>query len=321
MSLNQYMIMASCDTAYDGSMVTTTQLLSVIQTGCRFYDFQVFYDDTESYGMARPYIGYSTPDPTFVSIQGVNTDSTKRLTLVQVLTTIASNCFNPFAPNFYDPVFIHLRIKSMNENIYDQVAQNIHDTITSRLFLDQTGRAIPVHKETLLRELMGKIIIVVNRTLNPHYLQTTACEPALSANNLAPPCIYLGLYVNIESGGTNWRAIAFQPQKNAQCAVQGGTASPIVDESTQSMGIIMANNSSIELFMVLPNYTFNPDILSISTYVSQYACQTLMVRFYLTDGGLSWYKGLFSVYKTAFLPMGYAINAIASPEINTAVIM
>ena len=73
MSLNQYMIMASCDTAYDGSVVTVDQIRSVIQTGCRFFDFQVFCDENDANGFSRPYIGYST-DPTFTTIQGVDPD-------------------------------------------------------------------------------------------------------------------------------------------------------------------------------------------------------------------------------------------------------
>lgn len=320
MPLSQYMMMASYDSAYDGTLFHNEQLLSVIKTGCRVFDFQIFMDDKEGYNVKRPFIGYST-DPTFEEIQGVDSNISKRLTFSKALSTLAINCFNPTAPNFKDPVFLHLRIKSVKYDIYDRVAQDIQENIATRLFLDQTGQAVQVSKNTRMKDIMGKIIVVVNRKINPEYTKYTRCPTSLTQNDLKTPCINLSRFVNIESGGSLWRTLAFENKVNAKACSSVEMALPIIDEKTQSMGILLANNSDIELFMILPPLTTNPDIISTSHYVSQNACQTLFFRFYVDDANLRWYMGLFSKYKTAFIPMGYAINAISSPEINTSFLL
>lgn len=312
LSLCQYMMMCSCDSAYDGKNVTKAQLVSVIKTGCRFLDFQVFYEDNQL-GATRPYVDYTT-DPYFE----IKTKAEKRLTLTSVLSTIATSCFGSVAPNTGDPVFIHLRIKSNNYDVYDRVAEEIKSTIESRLFVDQTGKALPVTKDTLLSSLLGKIIIVVDRTLNTDYLKATECPIKKS---LGLKCSSLNDTVNIETGGIFWNTIPFNPPTDSNCMSQGGTMSPVVDERTDSMGVVIANRTSIDLLLVVPPIDSNPDVVSASIYISNLGCQNLMYRFYLKDSGLSWYKNLFNVYKTAFIPMGYAVSATSIKNVDTVRIL
>ena len=302
--LCQYMIMSACDAAYDGDKMTEKQLNKVIKTGCRFLDFQVFCDD-QTLGANRPYIGFST-DPDFVKITGIESKAAKRLTLKKVLTTIASSCFGTVAPNSDDPVFIHLRIKSFNSNIYDMIAQDIKSTLESRLFSDQTHKAVPVNKDTLLKSIMGKIIIVVDRSFNDTYLKLTSCF------NESSQCVKLERLVNIETSGDFWHFLDFDPNLDISCITRGGTSSPIVDEKSSSMGVVIKSKSSFDLNLISPSIDANPDVLSACTYIANLGCQTLMFRFYISDAGLNWYKGLFHVYKTAFIPMGYAVSACST---------
>ncbi len=312
MTLNQYMIMASCDAAYDGTNITTDQLISVISTGCRFLDFQVFHDD-----LLGPYIGYST-DPTFEQVKGIQTV----LTFKNLLTTVATNGFGGLVPNNMDPLFIHLRIKSKNTEVYKQMAADIQNTITSRLYLDKFGKAIQINKSTIMKNIMGKIIIVVDRSINPDYSiqQCGTLQSYDISGAVANSCVDLIKYVNIETGGTNWRSISYNPPPSVGCLTRGGTLSPLVDDSTNSLGIVMANNSSVELFLIYPpsTETTNADPVSASMYISNLGCQTLLYRFYVQDSGFTWYSGLFQVYNTAFIPMGYAVNATSTVAINTS---
>jgi len=311
MPLNQYMIMASCDSAYDGTNISTDQLISVISTGCRFLDFQIFYDE-----LIGPYVGYST-DPTFEKVQGVQTV----LTFKKLLTTISTNCFGGLVINSKDPVFLHFRIKSNSNDVYTKMATLIQNSITSRLYLNSFGKAILVDKNTIMKDIMGKIIIVIDRTIHPDY-NVNQC-PSLQSYEDTSSCIDISRFVNIETGGTNWRSLAYNPPSSVNCLTKGGTLSPIVDDTTKSLGIVMANNSSVELFLIYPpsNGNSNADPVSASTYISNLGCQTLLYRFYIEDSGLTWYKELFQVYNTAFIPMGYAVNATSTVNINTSVIL
>lgn len=330
LSLNQYMMMASYDSAYDGTTVSVEQLTKVISSGCRVFDFQIFCEDSISDSI-QPYIGYST-DPTFVSIQGVDSNISKRLTFNKVLATLVSGCFGTVAPNNNDPVFIHLRVKSKNTNVFSKLATSIEKMVSSRLYVDPSGKVIPISKDTPLEALMGKILFIMDRTFSKDYGSFKACHPGkeptakkdASGNAVVAPtvCISLEDYINIESGGTQWRQIAYNPPEKLNCLTQGGLKSPLVDESTDNMGIVLANNSNLELFMVMPpENILNLDIVGSSVYVSRLACQTLWFRFYNQGPELLWYLGLFELYKTAFIPMGFAITATNTVKFDSSILI
>ena len=231
MTLNQYMIMASLDSAYDGSTISLKQLKSVISTGCRFFDFQVFLDESFS-KFNRPYVGYST-DSDYKTIQGINSDPKKRVTLSKILSTTVASCFSTDAPNVMDPVFIHLRIKSKNTEIYGQIATDIQDTISSRLYRDtETNQITMVTKDTPLKNIMGKVIIIVDHLLAPDYTKHQYCADK--------SCVNLANFTHVESGGTQWRQLPFNPPENMNCLTQGGLVSPILDENTDNNSMVCA---------------------------------------------------------------------------------
>ena len=65
--LNQVCIKASYNSAYDGKDINIEMLEYVINRGCRFLDFELYYNENDS----NVYVNYST-DPTFTTFENVN---------------------------------------------------------------------------------------------------------------------------------------------------------------------------------------------------------------------------------------------------------
>jgi hypothetical protein len=101
----------------------------VLSRGCRFLDFEVYYDNTGTY----PCVGYSS-DPMAVSPTISNTNS---VLLVDLLKSTLSSAFisnygsNYFTSNANDPLFINLRMKTGSQspsNLYSSI-QNVLITL------------------------------------------------------------------------------------------------------------------------------------------------------------------------------------------------
>jgi hypothetical protein len=153
-SLKEYFIKSSYNSAYSGTTVSTQHVKDILKRGCRFLDFEVFYID----GKAQ--VAYST-DPFRITI-----DSDNILLLSDVFDTLITDGFAN-APNSGDPLFIQLRIKSkptIDVGIFPLIVASIQSKLGNRLY---SGK---VSGETQIRDLMGKIILVVDQKICPEFL-------------------------------------------------------------------------------------------------------------------------------------------------------
>ena len=308
--LSQYVIKASYLSAFDGKTMSLDQLRFVLQRGCRFLDLEIF-----STSENIPYLGYSI-DPTFTIVKGVDPDPDKLVYFDQALTTITTNCFSSLSPNFKDPLFIHLRIKSRKREVYEIISQIIQNKVSAKLYKGANGKLKSVHKDTLLKDIMGKIIFVMDHTIDPQYNLVLGCDSSGNdfldgSGNELLPC--LKNVVNIQSGGTQWRTIEYNPpDKNTELG-KCGMAASILDETNKNMTVVKADDSPIQLFYVAPpirSQFENPDPLSMGIYIAEFICQTIPFMFFKDDIHLNTYEKLFQTYHTAFIPMGYAVSHI-----------
>ena len=153
LSLKEYFIKSSYNSAYSGTSVSTNNVIDILKRGCRFLDFEVFYID----GKAQ--VAYST-DPSRINI-----DSDNCILLSDVFDTLITNGFAN-APNSGDPLFIQLRIKSkpdIDAGIFPLIIASIQSKIGNRLYTGQ------VSGETLIKDLMGKIILVIDQKTCPEF--------------------------------------------------------------------------------------------------------------------------------------------------------
>jgi hypothetical protein len=168
----------------------------VLARGCRYLDFEVFYINENNLNM--PKIAVSN-DPTFNALETYNS-----ILLDNALTTALTGAFSSTSPNNNDPLFINLRIKSNDPQVYHAVAKSIDFTLSYRLY---NGK---ITDKTLLSDLMGQVVIVIDKTINRNYLNSAVCS-----ETDGDTCYDLTKYTNLESGSEFMNLIYYSQIENA----------------------------------------------------------------------------------------------------------
>ena len=147
--LREYCIFASANTALASDMkrVELDQIKTVMNTGCRFIELEIFSVDN------KPVVGYSKDKTSF------NIDTENQLSLGDVLYQIATDGFST-SPNVKDPIFIHLIITSNSITLYDKIANVIESKLEPVLYKGRGGNEVMMN--TPLCNLMGKVIITID---------------------------------------------------------------------------------------------------------------------------------------------------------------
>lgn len=271
--LREYCIKGSYNSAYTGHYINLEMIEYVLSRGCRFLDFEVFYiNENDKY---IPKVGFST-DNTFTMLNSENS-----LLLDNVLSSATASAFSSKTSNNKDPLFIHLRIKSNNGDVYNSVAKSIDYSIKPLLYKGD------VTNDTLLSEIMGKVVIIIDKSINRDYSQYTVCKTRL--------CYNLTDYTNMESGSETLNIV-----KYTDALQQRTTPIQILDSS------ISTDVKKMKLAFpdIIPNTTENPKIMD---YVLKYGCQVVPNRFYYVDKQLEKYETFFDDNKSAFVPLSTAL--------------
>jgi hypothetical protein len=298
--LLQYCIKASYNSSYDGNNITLMALDNVLSRGCRFLDFEIYSVDE------IPCVSYST-DPTFSTLSSGNS-----LPLTDVFNEIIGNCFTGNVPNSRDPLFIHLRINTncgltnrASCSIYQQVAAIIQTTILPKIHKDENDKAIPITGSTKLSEIVGKIILVMDSSINRDYRNYAVCD---ASNNTT--CYSLRNYINIETGNSEWKKFKFSDFLNK-------TQNQLIVDSTNSM-VAEPTTGVLSLQLVLPDRGANVQNVSFPlSNIESFGCQTVAMKFYgsKNDTGLKKYEELFNEYKTAFIPLGFVVQYLNKEDV------
>jgi hypothetical protein len=286
--LKEYCIKTSYNTALTGKNINLDMVKYLIQRGCRFLDFEVFYIKTTSVvnnvdvTTHEAHVAYST-DNTFVTL---NTENS--ILLSKVLTAVITSAFIGPCPNFNDPLFINLRIKSNNTAVYKAVAAAVYATIKDRLYTDKNGLAINVTKNTLLSDIMGKIILCVDKTVVRNYTNYTSCDK----NDKT--CYDLTTLTNLQTGSEDLNLIKYSDLVN-QCSVPINIMNDNIRTDIKTMKLVVPN--------AIGKYA-NPNV---KDFIYRYSCQDIAYRFYVNDHELSLYEDFFDDNKSAFVPLSVAI--------------
>lgn len=145
LSLNQYFIKASWNTAYTGSSnskyasnaMNVKMIIDVLNRGCRFLDFEI-YAVLDVNQEIIPVVGFST--------QSHNNNQMECnepvVNLSDVFLTIANNAFSTTngSPNPKDPLFIQLRIKSSNMKLYQMLPNLIQNSFNNLFNYDYNNK-------------------------------------------------------------------------------------------------------------------------------------------------------------------------------------
>jgi hypothetical protein len=295
--LKEYCIKAAYNSAVTGYYVNLDMIKYVLSRGCRFLDFEIFYVGTKTYDINgspkityKPRVAYST-DKTFTTI-----DTENSLLLDDVLTTVVTNAFSSPCPNLRDPLFINLRIKSNNKDVYKAVATSIHNILTPKLYVDTTSVQTPqpiikVTKSTLLSQIMGKAIICMDSTIDSKYSDdTNKCSGAEPIDT----CYNLTDFINIDTSSEDLTLQTYHDVINHERV-------PIkVDH------ILMTTNIETMKYVVPDTKYDNSLNPNISDFILKYGIQIPAFRFYKNDKKLMNYETFFNDNSSAFVPLAIA---------------
>lgn len=271
--LKEYVIKSSYNSAITGKYVNAEMVKYLLKRGCRLLDFEVLFIDE------KPYVTY-TSDP---NLEVINTDN--KILLDNILTTAISQAFTQPSPNYEDPLFIHLRLKSKNNDIYKSVAKSIDATLRGKLYSKK------ITNNTKLSDIMGKVVIIMDKTINRKYETDSNCK--ITDKN----CYKLSKYINLESGSD---------------LLYYNTYTDILNQSYNIVNIVDKCDHCTDVKrnrMVIPdkthNNTNNPDALEL---IGKHGCQIVTQRFYLKDDNLSKYEKIFDDNKGGIVPLAFVLD-------------
>jgi hypothetical protein len=299
--LRELCIKSSFNSACSGSFINLDMLQYVINRGCRYLDFEVFYilSDTTNSKTFIPVVSTSV-DSTYMILNSENS-----ILLDNVLSSAVSNAFSSPCPNYKDPLFINLRVKSNNTNVYSAIATSIDNSIQQKIYNDTSKQvytglgktinpAMPVTNNTLISDILGKVIISFDKSIYPNYVNyTSTCD---ASNNSA--CYDLKNYINIENSSENMNLYMYSLITQVpllQISDNNVTTNVKTIQCVNPDNLYLMNKSNAN-----PNY---------GDYILKYGgCQIVPYRFYQNDSNLMDYENFFSIHNSAFVPLSIAIS-------------
>lgn len=269
--LKQYCIKGAYNAPITGNFVNIEMIKYLFYRGCRFLDFEVFSFDGE------PYVAMST-DNTYTTI-----NTTNKISLQEILTTVFTYAFSTPSQIQKDPVFLHFRIKTNQTKLYDKIGSIIGYVLKDKMYIDKSGKAISVTGDTILKDIRGKFIIVLDKTYAPTYKYESK----------------LGNYVNMETGYDVLRKYSYSDLSHQQYT------SPFVyaDGLTTDISImkIVMPDMGLSWTTLSRNNIYYPMVLN-------YGAQIVLYPFYQVDQYLEEYEQAFADRKAGFVPMGAMVT-------------
>jgi hypothetical protein len=270
MPLKQYCIKSSYNSAYDGKNITIKQLKYVMNKGVRFLDFELYLIDN------IVYVNYSI-DTTYTTFINDNKNEILFSTIMNEITKPEYE-----TPNPNDPLFIQLRIKSKNDSIYTKVAEILNSHQASIYGKQINGDTLRnINGDTLLNELKQKVVIVMDKSINPAYPEDI----------LAP-------YVNVITGGNTWSSQQYSLFKNQK------TTPPKIKDDFKTTDVT-------QLKLLMPDVDANsPNPQHPFSLIENYGVQAIAYKFYNKDMALDLYETIFAEYQSAFVPLASVLQFI-----------
>jgi hypothetical protein len=281
LALRQYCIKSSYNSALSGKYISTDAVKYVLSRGCRFIDLEVFLIDDEAQ------VAY-TDDPTFITVKSKN-----YVSLNSILQSLIINSFSAPSPNPNDPLFIQIRVKSKNPKVYNLIGMAVSNYLSNKLY---SGK---VNGDTILSQLMGKVVLIIDTTLSPDYNKNELYPKCFSDTEKVftkeDSCFNLSQFVNIESGTSNLRRYTYKS------LLDQATTPPVLLDSEHPV-------TDVSLFRVVcpdDNDYRNPMFID---FLKNYGVQFISMRFYVLDAELKMYEKFFYENMTSFVPLSTTIG-------------
>jgi hypothetical protein len=243
-NLNEYYIKTAYNACSGGSykndVVDICNLKAVLKQGVRGLDFEIYSIDN------KPVVATSTADNYYIK------ETYNSIDFSDVMNTIQNYAFSgSTAPNFTDPILIHLRFMSNNQSMYTNLATLLksYDSILLGKEYSYEMAGHNLNGEPLLN-FMNKVILIFDRS-NTAFLENKD----------------LMEYVNMTSNSIFMRAYSYYDVKN----------NPDLDE--------LREYNKRNMTIVFPDSGSNP--VNPNGILSQDAgCQMVAMRYQIVDNYL-----------------------------------
>ena len=268
--LKEYVIKASYNTAITGNYVNLDMIKYVLSRGCRFIDFEVLFFDDKA-------VVSTTSDPNYIVI-----DTENVVPLSSALSAAVSQGFSRPSPNFEDPLFIHLRVKSKDAAVYKRIGKAVDFALKHKLYKGK------IDQNTKLSDIMGKVVLVFDKTADRDYRKHTKCSPG------EKNCYSLDNFISLESGTeilSNQNYSQILNKKNKQLT--------ICDDSNLATDV---DNYRLALPDKKSDNVRNP---GIENMIMNHIIQIVPYRFYIKGDEID-------EYETFFNDLGFAITPLSS---------
>ena len=274
-NLNDYYIKTAYNACSGGSYkndyVNNCNLMAVLKQGVRGLDFQVFSIDD------KPVVSTSTQDSIYIK------ETYNSVPFSDVMNVIQNYGFSgSTAPNYTDPIIIHLRFNSNNQKMYSYLA-NIFKSYDSLMLGSQysfENDGLNIGRQPLLN-FKNKIILIVDKTNNSFMQNQDFLE-----------------YVNMTSNSVFMRACRYNND-----IVNNPDVNELTEYNKTNMTIVLPDNS------ISPA---NPSGLLSRTY----GCQLVAMRYQYVDNFLEenalFFDGL--GYAFALKPANLRYTAVTIPD-------
>jgi hypothetical protein len=240
--------------SYRNDFVNICNLKNVLKQGARCLDFQLFSIDDQ------PVVSTSTTKDFYVK------ETFNSVKFADVMKTVTDYAFSSStAPNYSDPLILHLRFQSNNQRMYSKLAALFKKYESLML-----GKEYSYENNNLnlgkipLTKFMGKIILIVDRS-NTSFMENQQ----------------LLEFVNLTSNSIFMRTYHYYDVKN----------NPDINELT--------NYNRTSMTIVFPNNDTNPANPS-GYYTRECGCQMTAMRFQYVDNFLEENTTFFDLCGYAF---------------------
>ena len=273
-NLNEYYIKTAYNSCSGGSykndVVDICNLKAVLKQGVRGLDFEIYSIDN------KPVVATSTTDNYYIK------ETYNSVDFSDVMNTIQNYAFSgSTAPNFTDPIIVHLRFMSNNQSMYTNLA-TLFKSYDSILLGKEYSYETAGHNlggEPLLN-FMNKVILIFDRT-NTSFLENKD----------------LMEYVNMTSNSIFMRAYSYYDVKN----------NPDLDE--------LREYNKRNMTIVFPDSGSNP--ANPNGILSQDAgCQMVAMRYQIVDNYLIQNTAFFDncTYSFCLKPEDLRYQPVTIPE-------
>ena len=266
---------------YRNNYVDLCILKDLLKQGVRGLDFEIYSINN------KPVISTSTIDSYYVK------ETFNYINFVDAMNVIRDYAFSTAnSPNSSDPIIIHLRIKSTNQDMYKNFAKLLESYNSILLSKDYDSEFYGKNFGNVeLKKLMGKVVIIVDRS-NTSFLE----------------CPEFYKFINITSNSLFMRALHYYDIKYTP------DMNELIDFNKQNMTIGMADKGS------------NPDNPS-SLVMREMGCQLLGMRYQQIDTNIeendiffneNGYAFVLKPEKLRYIPVTIPLPPPQNPELSYA---